>query len=608
MKCAAALLAVSIAVSRAQAQSLSPFVASELQSVTTNLSIDFQSQTLLTQLKATAAQQMTQPLVPYGLVGPDMLPSVRIVLYRVHLYSLLYQVTGDTSYASQARAEMLNAASWPDWNPSHLIDTAEMCRAEVSGLKWLGSYLSAADQLTIRQALDTNGLHGFLANQTLNGGWGWMNSSNWNAVVTTGICMAANESISIDPTTAKSTLGWMSPSILQWIKDIPADGSYIEGANYLGYALNYLSAYMEYFQGTWCAITPQSLPPSITNALEFRKNLELPAGLFNYGDCTEAEEATPYLSYLGSRLGLPDISAFQYSRITGDWVTPISNASQDAVDSMWLPTQTVGVTMTSAAYAAVATYPSLGLGILRSNSNQTGLALGAKGGKNSGYHCHQDLGTFVLDALGQRWGVSLGPDSYSLPNYFSQPQNHAYYRVNTHGQNTLCFSGVTQDSSGTGTLSTSWNRTDSQGFVLDLGLASQAHESSWKRAFVMVPSGYALIQDEFTCPVANTPVLWSMHTHAAITFDASGTVATLSQGGSTVNFQILSPAGATWRTESAYQAPPQNPNTGVTTLECAVQGSTNLTTLSIAVIPQGTNLQPTPTLQSIAAWSAAVSP
>ncbi len=51
-------------------------------------------------------------------------------------------------------------------------------------------------------------------------------------------------------------------------------------------------------------------------------------------------------------------------------------------------------------------------------------------------HNHLDLGSFVLDALGQRWAVDLGADDYNLPGYFGG-QRYTYYRLRAEGHNTL---------------------------------------------------------------------------------------------------------------------------------------------------------------------------
>ena len=69
-------------------------------------------------------------------------------------------------------------------------------------------------------------------------------------------------------------------------------------------------------------------------------------------------------------------------------------------------------------------------------NDKDALYVGFKGGDNAANHAHLDLGTFVLDALGQRWAVDLGPDDYNLPGYFGA-ERWTYERLKTSGQNTL---------------------------------------------------------------------------------------------------------------------------------------------------------------------------
>jgi hypothetical protein len=58
----------------------------------------------------------------------------------------------------------------------------------------------------------------------------------------------------------------------------------------------------------------------------------------------------------------------------------------------------------------------------RAWSNPGAIFVGLKAGENCDHHNHLDLGSFVLDADGQRWAMDLGPDSpgahYDLPGYF----------------------------------------------------------------------------------------------------------------------------------------------------------------------------------------------
>ena len=71
-----------------------------------------------------------------------------------------------------------------------------------------------------------------------------------------------------------------------------------------------------------------------------------------------------------------------------------------------------------------------------------------KGGSNAASLGHLDLGSFVIDALGQRWAVDPGPDYFNLPEYFG-PLRWTYFRLRTESHNTLLVDGRNQDVSAT---------------------------------------------------------------------------------------------------------------------------------------------------------------
>ncbi len=72
--------------------------------------------------------------------------------------------------------------------------------------------------------------------------------------------------------------------------------------------------------------------------------------------------------------------------------------------------------------------------------------VGLKGGTTTKgrEHSHLDLGSFVLDAIGQRWAVELGPPKDYTECYLQPPERYQFYRASTLGHNTLVVNGGNQ--------------------------------------------------------------------------------------------------------------------------------------------------------------------
>ena len=58
----------------------------------------------------------------------------------------------NTSWTA-AVLEMKAVAAFPDWNPSHFLDVAEMTNALAIGYDWLYDDLTPTDRATIRAAI-----------------------------------------------------------------------------------------------------------------------------------------------------------------------------------------------------------------------------------------------------------------------------------------------------------------------------------------------------------------------------------------------------------------------------------------------------------------------
>src|SRR6266851_4042147 len=75
-----------------------------------------------------------------------------------HPLALVYRISGETKYLERAVTELRAAAAFPDWNPSHFLDVAEMTHAFAIGYDWLFHDLSPEDRALFRKAITEKGL------------------------------------------------------------------------------------------------------------------------------------------------------------------------------------------------------------------------------------------------------------------------------------------------------------------------------------------------------------------------------------------------------------------------------------------------------------------
>jgi hypothetical protein len=194
--------------------------------------------------------------------------------------------------------------------------------------------------------------------------------------------------------------------------------------------------------------------------------------------------------------------------------------------------------------------------------------IGIKGGDNKANHSHLDLGSFVLDAKGQRWAVDLGSDNYNMPAYFGA-KRWTYYRLRTESHNTVLIGGENQNPSAKARFI--------KPYVIDLSEAYPGVLKRWVRE-VSLDAKRALLRDEIE---ASQPVdaLWGMMTDAEV--KAEGRRAQLRKGGATLAAEIISPEGARFEVVSASTEPPQNPNKGAKKLVVRLPGKVEKTRIEV---------------------------
>ena len=176
------------------------------------------------------------PVIERVVVGRRLLATSREKLRRILFLGFAYRMTGEKRYSDRAEAEMLKAASFSDWNPSHFLDVAEMTAALAIGYDWLYPKLSETSRRTIRTAILEKGLKPSFGKEhdaILNA------PTNWNQVCHCGMAYGALAVAETEPDLARRTIERAVEKVRIPMRHYAPDGAYPEGYAYWEYGTSF---------------------------------------------------------------------------------------------------------------------------------------------------------------------------------------------------------------------------------------------------------------------------------------------------------------------------------------------------------------------------------
>jgi hypothetical protein len=524
--------------------------------------------------------------IEYKLIGPRLLDKSRTCMNRVYTLATVYRIEGDRRYADRAIREMLTAAAFKDWNPKHFLDTAEMTHALAIGYDWLFDVLSADDRRTIRQAIVDKGLHEG-EKVYRKGGWWSTTQWNWNQVCNGGMTLGALAVAEDEPQLAAFTVQHAVASVPLALRSYAPDGAWSEGPGYWNYATSY-SVYMlaglESALGTDFGL---SRVPGFAQAGDFDVFGVGPSGFaFNFADCGEEKGRAPLLFWMARKFDNPLYAWFERDYVKGEspldlwWFDPRGSEPTNYPTDRW--------------------FHNADVVFFRSKwQDPRAVFVGFKAGDNQANHSHLDLGTFVLDADGQRWVTALGSDDYNLPGYFGD-KRWTYYRLATRGQNTLLIDGRNQDPKAAASIVAYHSSPERAHAVADLSAGYAGSARRVARGIALLDRRMVLVEDELQS-VMGSRVVWQVHTKAEI--ELHGDRALLSQQGEKLTARILFPADAKFTVQPANPPPPERQNPDVRKLVIELAPRRGLVRLAVLFVPGEGGEEAAPLVTPLAKWT-----
>lgn len=510
-------------------------------------------------IQANAQQLADRPVRIHELPdGRRLLSISRDVLNRMYHWGLLYRLEGDRKWLDRAYLEMAAVSAFPDWNPNHYLDTAEMMHAMAIGYDWFYRDLSEEQRKVVREGLWQHGLRlSYAAYMGLEGegSQGWKGvENNWNFVCNGGSSLAAMALLDELPEPCGEILHAAFQYIQIPLSHFEPDGAWWEGMGYWGYSMRYVLSYlrgMETAFGTDFGFIDALRGKGFSMAGDFPVYLTSPTnGFFNFADSGSGGSGYEHwgLFYLAARFRNPLYLGFQEARARGSvedllYYEPFESklAMQDvALDKYFRVTEVV--TMRS------------------SWTDPNGLFVGVKGGRNGIAHAHQDLGSFAFYGLGEKWIMDLGTEGQTYQSHKHHLSHSVFYRIREEGHNTLVLDpgpGLSQSTRGDAKITRFETSPEDVFAIADLTDAYRGKVVSASRGYRLFAQRRALLIQDEVKPKQETDLWWFAHgnTGTSMVLDDTGRAATLERNGKLCRAYLLAPADATLTVMDARPLP-----------------------------------------------------
>jgi hypothetical protein len=500
-------------------------------------------------LRRDADKLLSAPLPQHVLPdGKRLLSTSRSVLGRSYTLALMYRLHGDPRYRDRLWKELQTVAAFPDFNPKHFLDTAEMTHALAIAYDWLYDTWTADQRAAIRDAMVQMGLKPGLAVYR-KGNWWPRCTHNWNQVCNGGMTVGALAVADEEPDLAGEILHDAIQSVPLAMASYAPDGAWAEGPGYWAYATSYNVVMLAALQSAMGTDFGLSDLQGFSQTGLFPIYMTGPTGrAFNFEDSGDKVGRSEVMLWLAERFNLPACTWFAAAA-----------GKPSAGYLLWY--RQPGKDPQAAGLPLDKYWRRVEAATLRSSwTDPNAVFVGIQAGSNQVNHNHLDLGSLVLDALGQRFAVDLGADDYNLPGYFGG-QRYQYYRLRAEGHNTLVINPgkePDQDLKAEARIARFVSGDDRAFAIADLTAGYARHAQRVERGVALLQRRQVLIQDEVD---AQEPVdlWWFLHTEAAIRPSDDGRQAVLELGKAKLSARLLAPAGARFEVRPAEPLP-SSPN------------------------------------------------
>lgn len=512
-----------------------------------------------------ATEIISLPTLERIQVGRRLLDKSREALRRLFILSYAYRMTNGKKYFDRCEAELLKISQFSDWNPSHFLDVAEMTLAVSIAYDWLHKDLSETSRKQIKEAILQKGLLPSMDAKYNS----WLKAShNWNQVCNAGMTYGALATYEDNPALAMEIINRAKKSIELPLEDYNPEGAYPEGFGYWGYGTSFHVLFLSVLQKL--SLLDNAVNEGFNKtAYYYQQMLGSSGQSFNYSDAGSGRGGlSPAMFWYANKLKDNSL-LFNEKKYLND-KKMVNNRILPAV-MIWGNGLSLDYVPNPNSHVFVGAGKSPVALMRTSWTEADAIYLGLKAGSANVNHAHMDIGSFVVDALGERWALDLGMQSYEsleskgvgLWNKTQDGQRWEILRYNNRYHNTLTFDDELQLVQESAEITQSTTSPNFMSAVTDLSNIYKNKVKDAKRGVAIMDKNLVVIRDEITNNEVSTRMQWTMVTPADVKILDYNTVE-LTQNGKKMYMQVVSKnkiSLKTWSTEPVNSFDEPNPGT-----------------------------------------------
>ena len=521
---------------------------------------------------------------------------------RFMAWGYAYNITGEQKYVDAAVEQFrIIDEEMPDFNIPHILDAGQALRGVAIGFDWLYNGFTEEQRaryakMIIDKGLEPlgDGLYGRIPTLSLSStGRKFLLRDNINAICCAGVFDACVALMEYAP---EDCLGYTAEAIRAMelpLSLLAPDGGWNESASYWEYMMQSLiwgTAALERTYGTsYGLMSGQGEENTINWALATFGNV------YNntYGDGAPVKDQSyTAFNYFGKLDG--NRAAIQARKRDIEKRGDVAINYNDAVFYDFSNNDTTAADLDG--MSNIVKVGGVEMVTIRDtfDYDTSNMFFSTHFGTTSGYHQHNDCGTFVLDLMGERWAHDYGQDDYGLQNFQGYKEWQLYrYRAEGHNCMVINPKGHTQDHAIVQKQFAEILASDANeygGYVYADMSDAYAEASKMTLGYYIDDNMNSVtMRNEFTLNEDND-VYWFLQTPAEAV--VNGDTVFLMQNGKTLKMEFISSSGSgEWEVTDAKplsfspQVPEQNPNLGYSRVALKVNGKKGENRLVVKISP-----------------------